>query len=147
MRLIRGLGALALWLCPLVFAETAVGQTAQYPAFRSETPEQFKPATGSFDYTKRDVMIPMRDGVKLHTVILVPKGAHHAPILLTRTPYSATAQTSRRRYSARAAKVAMHAASADNGPGAASAASVIAASSRPATVAIISATRSAFDGK
>jgi uncharacterized protein len=36
-------------------------------------------------------MIPMRDGVKLHTVILVPKGAKHAPILLTRTPYSAKA--------------------------------------------------------
>jgi predicted acyl esterase len=34
-------------------------------------------------------MIPMRDGVKLHTVILVPKGAHGAPILLTRTPYDA----------------------------------------------------------
>ena len=34
-------------------------------------------------------MIPMRDGVKLHTVILVPKGARSAPILLTRTPYNA----------------------------------------------------------
>ncbi len=31
----------------------------------------------------------MRDGVKLHTVILVPKGAKGAPILLTRTPYDA----------------------------------------------------------
>jgi hypothetical protein len=39
-------------------------------------------------------MIPMRDGVKLHTVILVPKGANHAPILLTRTPYDADALTS-----------------------------------------------------
>jgi predicted acyl esterase len=35
----------------------------------------------------------MRDGVKLHTVILVPKGAKRAPILLTRTPYDATALT------------------------------------------------------
>ncbi|HQR38695.1 MAG TPA: CocE/NonD family hydrolase [Blastocatellia bacterium] len=32
----------------------------------------------------------MRDGVKLHTVILVPKGAKGAPILLTRTPYNAS---------------------------------------------------------
>jgi len=40
------------------------------------------------------VMIPMRDGVKLHTVIIVPKGAKHAPILLTRTPYNATELTS-----------------------------------------------------
>ena len=38
-------------------------------------------------------MIPMRDGVKLHTVILVPKGAKGAPILLTRTPYDADALT------------------------------------------------------
>jgi hypothetical protein len=38
-------------------------------------------------------MIPMRDGVKLHTVILVPRGAKNAPILLTRTPYSATELT------------------------------------------------------
>jgi putative CocE/NonD family hydrolase len=34
-------------------------------------------------------MIPMRDGVRLHTVILVPRGARRAPILLTRTPYDA----------------------------------------------------------
>jgi putative CocE/NonD family hydrolase len=38
-------------------------------------------------------MIPMRDGVRLFTVILVPKGASNAPILLTRTPYDANALT------------------------------------------------------
>ncbi|HEY1549542.1 MAG TPA: CocE/NonD family hydrolase, partial [Kofleriaceae bacterium] len=41
------------------------------------------------------VMIPMRDGVKLHTVILVPRGAKHAPILLTRTPYHASKRADR----------------------------------------------------
>src|SRR6202795_4095724 len=51
------------------------------------------PATGGFDYDRREVMIPMRDGVKLHTVILVPKGAKNAAILLTRTPYSVNALT------------------------------------------------------
>ncbi|MGC2816414.1 MAG: CocE/NonD family hydrolase [Candidatus Acidiferrum sp.] len=60
----------------------------------SETPAHLQPSTASFDYTRRDVMIPMRDGVRLHTVILIPKGAHNAPILLTRTPYDATALTS-----------------------------------------------------
>jgi hypothetical protein len=60
----------------------------------SETPAQFEPVTAGFDYVKRDVMIPMRDGVKLHTVILVPKGAKGAPMLLTRTPYNATDLTS-----------------------------------------------------
>jgi uncharacterized protein len=39
-----------------------------------------------YDYVKREVMIPMRDGVKLYTVIAIPKGATHAPIVLTRTP-------------------------------------------------------------
>jgi len=68
--------------------------SAKYPAFPSETPEKFEPVTESFDYVKQDVMIPMRDGVKLHTVILVPKGAKGAPILLTRTPYDATKLTS-----------------------------------------------------
>ncbi|HKT26484.1 MAG TPA: CocE/NonD family hydrolase, partial [Terriglobales bacterium] len=69
-------------------------QTAQYPDLPSETPTELKPATETWDYTRREVMIPMRDGVKLHTVILIPKGAKNAPILLTRTPYDATALTS-----------------------------------------------------
>ncbi|MGB8579916.1 MAG: CocE/NonD family hydrolase, partial [Candidatus Sulfotelmatobacter sp.] len=60
----------------------------------SETPATLTPVTTSFDYIKRDVMIPMRDGVKLHTVIVLPRDAKNAPMLLTRTPYSATAQTS-----------------------------------------------------
>jgi uncharacterized protein len=75
-------------------AVTTSSPSAKYPAFPSETPEKFVPVTKSFDYVKRDVMIPMRDGVKLHTVILVPKGAKDAPILLTRTPYDATRLTS-----------------------------------------------------
>jgi len=55
----------------------------------SETPSVFKEHTESFDYLKREEMIPMRDGVKLKTFILVPKGATKAPILLDRTPYDA----------------------------------------------------------
>ena len=60
----------------------------------SELPEKFEPVTDSFDYVKRDEMIPMRDGVKLHTVIVIPKGAKGAPTLLTRTPYNASELTS-----------------------------------------------------
>jgi len=67
---------------------------AQKPtALPSEMPDTVRPATGAFDYVRREAMIPMRDGVGLHTVILVPKGARGAPILLTRTPYSADALT------------------------------------------------------
>ena len=55
----------------------------------SEMPKDFVPRTDVFDYVKRVVMIPMRDGIRLHTVILIPKWAHRAPMLLTRTPYGA----------------------------------------------------------
>ena len=72
-------------------AQTAAAQTTSLP---SETPEKFTPVTDRFDYVKREVMVPMRDGVKLHTVIVIPKGAKNAPILLTRTPYNASAQVS-----------------------------------------------------
>ena len=68
--------------------------TAQYPAYPSETPARFVPATDSYDYVRREVMIPMRDGVKLRTIILIPKGATHAGIVLTRTPYDARELTS-----------------------------------------------------
>ena len=67
---------------------------AQYPNYPSETPAKFQPKTDSFDYVRRVEMIPMRDGVKLHTVILIPKGAKNAPMLLTRTPYDADQLTS-----------------------------------------------------
>ena len=66
---------------------------AQSVTLPTETPAKFKPVTSSFDYTRREAMISMRDGAKLHTVILVPKGATRAPILLTRTPYDANATT------------------------------------------------------
>jgi len=69
-------------------------QQKKYPNFPSETPDKFVPTYYGFEYVKRDVMIPMRDGVRLHTVIIIPKGANRAPILLTRTPYNATELTS-----------------------------------------------------
>src|ERR1700755_188044 len=49
------------------------------------------------DFIKRVVMIPMRDGVKLYTVIVMKKGTAGGPILLTRTPYDAKESTSRTR--------------------------------------------------
>ena len=54
----------------------------------SDIPADWKPPQDNFDYVKREVMIPMRDGVKLHTVLLIPKGAHSLPMLLERTPYN-----------------------------------------------------------
>jgi putative CocE/NonD family hydrolase len=90
--LCRLLPAVAVLIALSVFPLAAQTDSAQAGSLPSETPQKLQPATSSFDYVKRDVMIPMRDGVKLHTVIVIPKGAKNAPILLTRTPYNASSQ-------------------------------------------------------
>ena len=82
----------------LLFSDSPATQAQTPPPSNSETlpsemPAQLEPVTDSFDYTRREVMVPMRDGTKLHTVILIPNGAKNAPILLTRTPYNATELT------------------------------------------------------
>jgi uncharacterized protein len=101
MKLLNRIGLLAQTaplLSALVLSSLAFSQstpaTEKYPEFPSERPTKFEPVTSNLDYLRRDVMIPMRDGVKLHTVILVPKGAKNRPILLTRTPYDANGLTS-----------------------------------------------------
>ncbi|GAB3463577.1 CocE/NonD family hydrolase [Massilia terrae] len=86
---IARLAPLAGALLVAVLAHAQDGKP-QYPALPSETPADFNAPTAGFNYVKRSVMIPMRDGVKLNTVIITPKGAKNAPILLTRTPYSAS---------------------------------------------------------
>ena len=94
-RILLAAAALVTWPF-IVPAQSNSPETAKplYPDYPSETPANLVPVTGSFDYARRDVMISMRDGVHLHAVILVPKGATHAPILLTRTPYNADQLTS-----------------------------------------------------
>jgi putative CocE/NonD family hydrolase len=97
---------LAFTLFVLVFTSLSQAQTNEkpqsapkYPNYPSETPDNLNPPGGpTFDYERREVMIPMRDGVKLYTVVLVPRSATKAktaPILLTRTPYSADELTNR----------------------------------------------------
>jgi putative CocE/NonD family hydrolase len=69
--------------------------TAPAPAgLPSEIPATFSETFDGWDYQRREAEIPMRDGVTLHTVILVPRGAKGAPMLLTRTPYDADELTS-----------------------------------------------------
>lgn len=79
MRKALGLLALGVALAPLA---TAARQTAPAPAAQPEA---------AFTYEK--VMVPMRDGAKLETVILRPRGkAGRLPILLQRTPYGVPGQ-------------------------------------------------------
>ncbi len=64
--------------------------TPQMVQTGSDIPKTWTAPKASFDYTVREVMIPMRDGVKLHTLIVIPKMAKGLPILLERTPYDAS---------------------------------------------------------
>src|SRR5712691_9822174 len=93
MKSVRSLTFFVLLLPPVLVTQLFIARAVAQD-LPSETPAKLVPTNDGFDYVRRDVMIPMRDGVKLHTVILVPRGAKGAPILLTRTPYDATALTS-----------------------------------------------------
>ena len=89
--------SLRRWTLAVVLVAIAPALHAQTSAGDPDVPAKFTAPTASYDYIKRDVMIPMRDGVKLYTVIVVPKGAKNAPIILTRTPYNAAKRAERSR--------------------------------------------------
>ena len=73
-------------------------QTPPYPP-GGDIPKAFSAPRIGFQYERREAMVPMRDGVKLHTVMILPRGgaasAGKLPIMLDRTPYSADKGTSR----------------------------------------------------
>jgi uncharacterized protein len=79
------LAATAIALTPLGAQEVPTG----------DVPAKYSVPKTAYDYDKREVMVPMRDGTKLYTVIVVPKGATNAPIVLTRTPYNAAGRANR----------------------------------------------------
>jgi putative CocE/NonD family hydrolase len=61
----------------------------------NDVPVGIKAPVAQRDFTQREVMIPMRDGVKLRTLIFVPNGAKDAPLLMNRTPYDAVGRSTR----------------------------------------------------
>jgi len=94
----RSLAALTLvlTLSPMVGAHAQrAGDVAPVVTPGGDIPKTYSPASNDTDYERRVVMVPMRDGVKLQTIIIVPKGATNAPILMDRTPYNATARSTR----------------------------------------------------
>ncbi|MBB5714855.1 CocE/NonD family hydrolase [Sphingomonas aerophila] len=98
LRLLATVSAAALILSPALAQQEPSSKpkdgTAQAGA-PGDIPQKFTPPTAGQDYTKRVVMVPMRDGTKLYTVIVAPKGATNAPIVLTRTPYNAAGRAER----------------------------------------------------
>jgi uncharacterized protein len=55
----------------------------------------YNPVLPEADFVKRTAMVPMRDGTKLYTVIVMKKGTANGPILLSRTPYDAKGSMAR----------------------------------------------------
>ncbi len=90
---------LALCSLPSVAQEKPVGNDipATFTVPKQATTQPPRPDP---DYIKRVEMVPMRDGVKLYTVIVIPRGATNAPIMLTRTPYNAASRAAANRTTA-----------------------------------------------
>ena len=81
---------MASWLKKITVA-CGAALLAQYPVYAAsaapETTESSAPSVRE-NYTKYEYQIPMRDGVKLFTVVYVPKDASRTyPFLMMRTPY------------------------------------------------------------
>ncbi len=84
----------AVFLALLVATGNAFLQTAQHPDEPGYEPGASNPAGVTHaDFVQRTEMIPMRDGVKLHTIILVPLREGKMPVLMTRTPYGASVRS------------------------------------------------------
>src|ERR1700742_2970908 len=79
-------------VCLSAFALSA-GAQAKLPA--DDLAPNFNAPEQETDFVKRVEMVPMRDGVKLYTVIVIPKGAKDLPIVLTRTCYNAASRAAR----------------------------------------------------
>src|SRR5580693_8983235 len=75
-----------------VFVVSVAGLRAQDTSLKPAAAE-------SKQYTRSEAMVPMRDGVKLHVVILRPVGSESAgeplPFLMERTPYGTDSSTSK----------------------------------------------------
>jgi putative CocE/NonD family hydrolase len=84
----------AVAACCLAMPALAQAPAPTLPSTPDSAPNFAFPTTQN-DWVKRVEMIPMRDGVKLYTVIVEKKGVKDAPILLTRTPYNAKKRAER----------------------------------------------------
>src|SRR3954453_11057308 len=78
-------------LLPLLIAAAPPPVTPMTP----DVVASYNPVLPEADYVKRVAMVPMRDGVKLYTVIVMKNGTANGPILLSRTPYDAKGSAER----------------------------------------------------
>jgi hypothetical protein len=75
-------------LLPLL-AIAAAPPTGTVTPMTPDVVAKYNPVLPEADYVEREAMVPMRDGTKLYTIIMMKKGTTNGPILLSRTPYDA----------------------------------------------------------
>jgi len=80
---------LAASLLPLLAMAAAPPPSAPVTAMTPDVVASYDQVMPWADFVRREVMIPMRDGTKLYTVVVMKKGTTNGPILLTRSPYDA----------------------------------------------------------
>ncbi|HEV2595511.1 MAG TPA: CocE/NonD family hydrolase [Sphingomicrobium sp.] len=80
---------LAASLVPLLSVAAAPPTPAPVTPMTPDVVASYDAVMPWADFVRREVMVPMRDGTKLYTVLVMKKGTTNAPILLTRSPYDA----------------------------------------------------------
>ena len=80
---------LAASLLPLLAMAAAPPPSAPVTAMTPDVVASYDQVMPWADFVRREVRIPMRDGTKLYTVVVMKKGTRNGPILLTRSPYDA----------------------------------------------------------
>jgi len=70
-------------------------QSSRVTPMTPDVIDKYEQTLPSADFVRRDAMVPMRDGTKLYTVVVMKKGTSNGPILLSRTPYDAHHSTHR----------------------------------------------------
>ncbi len=85
---------LAISILPLL-SLAAAPPPARVTPMTPDVVAKYEPMLPEADFVKRTAMVPMRDGTKLYTVIVMKKGTQNGPILLSRTPYDAKGSMSR----------------------------------------------------
>ena len=89
------------YLTGLVLILAAISQNAAAQTSSPVTPmthdaiDKYEQTLPGADFIRREAMIPMRDGTKLYTAVVMKKGTANAPILLSRSPYDAHHSTHR----------------------------------------------------
>src|SRR5690349_2938537 len=82
----------ARFVAPVLVASISAALAQESPRVSPMTPDgvdKYEQTLPSAEFVRREAMVPMRDGTKLYTVIVMKKGTDKGPILLSRTPYDA----------------------------------------------------------